>query len=198
MTDSISKSHLHRQINNVLSVMVVGLALYILVWPFLPAANLWWRSHTGAGNGYVYHSKLQKGQKPSARPIPADNRLVIPKMRLDEPINEGKTIAALHTGVWRRPATDTPDKGGNTVIVGHRFTYSGSSVFYSLNTLEAGDPVIVYWQGKEYDYEVMLSEVVPPNAVEIEQHTEKPILTLYTCTPLWTAHDRLVVIAEPL
>jgi LPXTG-site transpeptidase (sortase) family protein len=185
----------HRWANQALSVVVIVLALYILVWPFLPSFQLWWRTHFQAGNGYVYNSKLEKKK---GKPIPKDNRIVLPSLRMNEAINDGPTMATLRKGIWHRPATSSPDKGGNTVLVGHRFTYAGSAVFYNLDKLKPGDKIIVYWQHKEYDYKVQLSEVVSPNASQIEQATNDPILTLYTCTPLWSAHDRLVIIARPL
>lgn len=188
---------LHRRINNLLSVVVVGVALYILLWPFLPAVAFWRHKHLQSGTGYVYQTKLAP-KTVAAKPIPEDNRLVIPALRMDEAINDGPTIATLRKGIWHRPASSSPDKGGNTVLVGHRFTYAGSAVFYNLDKVQAGDQVIVYWQHKEYDYKVAVSEVVPPNDLEIEQPTTDPILTIYTCTPLWSAHDRLVLIARPL
>ena len=35
--------------------------------------------------------------------------------------------------------------------------------------------------------------VVDPTQIEIEAPTDDPILTLYTCTPVWTAAQRLIV-----
>lgn len=176
---------------------MVALALYMLLWPFLPAINLWWQRHTQASDGFVYQSKLIK-KSAASKPIPKENRLVIPTLRMDEAINEGSTAATLSKGIWRRPASSTPNHGRNTVLVGHRFTYSGQAVFYNLNKLRSGDKIILYWQGKEYDYSVMESRVVAANALEIEYPTEAQTLTLYTCTPLWSAKDRLVITARPI
>lgn len=186
----------HRQFNNYLSILVIALALYIIIWPFLPAINLWWQRHTQPAGGYVYPTRLVK--KSAVKSIPQDNRIVIPSLRMDEAINEGATAAALSKGIWHRPATGNPAQGSNTVLIGHRFTYSGQAVFYNLDKVHANDKIIVYWQGKEYDYNVIESRVVPAGAIEIEYPTEAPTLTLYTCTPLWTAKDRLVITARPL
>jgi LPXTG-site transpeptidase (sortase) family protein len=41
------------------------------------------------------------------------------------------------------------------------------------------------------------SKIVDPSAVEIEAPTTQKQLTLYTCTPIWTAKERLVIIAKP-
>jgi len=131
-------------------------------------------------------------------PAPADmqNRLIIPAMLLDQPINEGKDMSALKNGPWRLPQTSTPSKGSNTVIVGHRFTYSNPhGAFYHLDKVRAGDEIGIYWQNKKYLYRVAKSEVVPANRISVEAPTGKAQLTLYTCAPLWWPKDRLVVTA---
>jgi len=56
--------------------------------------------------------------------------------------------------------------------------------------------VLVYWQGKEYVYRVYEITEVLPNQVEIEYSTKDSILTLYTCSPLWTSEKRLVIKAK--
>ena len=105
--------------------------------------------------------------------------------------------AVLARGIWRWPAGSTPDKGGNTVLVGHRFTYTNpKGVFYALNDVSVGDTIGVVWQGKAYVYVVSATEVVPPSDVRILDPTTIPTLTLYTCTPIWWPKDRLVVIAH--
>lgn len=84
------------------------------------------------------------------------------------------------------------------MLVGHRFTYDGNGVFYHLDKLKVGDQLAVFWEGKKYQYTVTETKVVPATATEVEDQTQDPQLTLYTCTPLWSAKDRLVVIAKPL
>lgn len=128
--------------------------------------------------------------------IPKDNTLVIPALNMQEIIQEGPTEATLMKGVWHRPHTSDPSKGSNTVIAGHRFTYRGAAVFYNLDKVKVGDQIVMYWSGKKYQYEVSRTYIVPPTATEIEQPTDEPILTLYTCTPLWTSKSRLVVEAK--
>jgi sortase A len=59
-----------------------------------------------------------------------------------------------------------------------------------------GEPVIVYWQGKEYDYRISGREVVDPNRVEILNNTATPRLTIFTCTPLYSTKQRLVLYGE--
>jgi LPXTG-site transpeptidase (sortase) family protein len=61
-----------------------------------------------------------------------------------------------------------------------------------------GQKLALFWEGKEYLYEVTETKVVEATAVEIEAPTKDKQLTIYTCTPIWTAKQRLVVIALPV
>lgn len=181
-----------RIFNDILSVVVICLGLYLILTPLLPQFTYWINKKTGK----VSNTMPYADNKPDSKPIPQDNRLVIPQMGLDVSINEGKYADTLKKGVWRRPLTSTPDKGGNTVIAGHRFTYNDPAVFYHLDKMKVDDKFAIFWQGKEYLYQVAEVKTVEPHQVEIEQNTDDPILTLYTCTPMWTSKQRLVVISK--
>lgn len=184
-----------RRFNHVLSLIVVALSLYIIIFPFIPQLTFWWQGMFSSDSGFIYQSQLDISEDENKKPIPDDNRLVIPRLRMDEPVNEGETTAVLSRGVWRRPNVATPSEPNNTVLVGHRFTYDGQAVFYHLDKLKIDDPIVVYWEGREYAYQVGEIKVVPATAVEIEAPSDDPKLTLYTCTPLWSAKDRLVIVA---
>lgn len=188
----------HRRINAGLTIVTVFLGLYIALAPFLPVLELWVSKLIDSTDGYVYQSSLADSANiDNASHLvapPEENTLLIPSIQLDELILEGGNISVIEDGsVWLRPRTSTPDKGGNTVIVGHRWSYSDPATFYHLNKMEVGERFAVFWDDEEYIYEVFDISVVPPTALEIEAQTDQPILTLYTCTPLWTASDRLVV-----
>lgn len=151
-------------------------------------------------NATYYVSGITGNNKLSSTTVetePQDNRLMIEKIGVNVPINEGNDLSALNNGSWRRPNTSTPSDGGNTVIVGHRFTYTGNDIFYHLDKVSLGDNIRVWWQGKSFDYTVRTVEEVEPTAIEIEAPTENEQLTLYTCTPLWSAKNRLVIVATP-
>lgn len=118
-------------------------------------------------------------------------------MAFDEEIHEGAYATTLRQGLWRRPNSSTPDKGSNTVIVGHRLTYSNpKGTLYNLDKVKMGDLIGLWWHGKRYVYTVTEAKVVHANEISVEAATEKPRLTIYTCTPLWLPKDRLVVIGE--
>jgi LPXTG-site transpeptidase (sortase) family protein len=133
-----------------------------------------------------------------ATPIPGPSRLSVSSIQINGgQIFEGDTEDTLSKGIWHRPASSTPDKGGNTVLAAHRFQFlSGNDTFYNLDKVAAGDPIELIWNGKKYLYQVTSSSVVTSRAVSIEDNTAEPILTLYTCTPLWTSQNRLVVVAK--
>lgn len=184
----------HDRINTVLIVCVFLLGVYILVIPFWPVISLWWQQRFAADvPAYV---EAVKDPTKTTGDIPQDNRLVIPQLFIDAPIQEGKTIAAAAKGPWHKPQSSTPDAGGNMVIAGHRFTYRNQSVFYHLDKLAPGDRLAIYWQGTAYHYIVTTTKVVKATETSIEAPTGDNRLTLYTCTPLWSAKDRLVVTAK--
>jgi sortase A len=185
-----------RRFNNFLTILVIGLGLYMILMPLWPQLAFWIKEKTGQTENNIVYSESPDPDDKKSKPIPKENKLVIPQMGLDATVNEGRYASTLQKGLWHRPLTSTPDKGGNTVIVGHRFTYRGPAIFYHLDKLKAGDEFALLWNGKRYNYKVRETRVVEPTAVEIENNTDNPILTLYTCTPMWTAKQRLVVISD--
>ena len=187
-----------RWFNHGLTWVVGILALYIIVSPFLPQF-MWWLRHDSPIHTVVPGTKKvsDPAKMPAETPITGE-QLIIPALGMREDIHGGASVSALRKGVWRLPHSSTPDSGGNTVLVGHRFTYSGQAVFYHLDKVKQGDHISVTWQGKLYNYVVKTIKVVPPTEVSVEANTKEPMLTIYTCTPLLTAKDRLVIQAAPL
>ncbi len=191
-----------RRTNNFLLVLVICTNLYVLAVPFIP--QLLFTINSQGDQRKQLEQKLStpagSSSTPPAADTPQGNRVIIPSMLLDQPIVEGRNMyRALDKGVWRWPDGSTPDKGGNTVILAHRFTYTQpKGVFYFLDKVKTGDNVGMVWNGKTYVYKVTGTRVVKPNQTEILAPTKRPTLTMYTCTPLWLPKDRLVVTAELL
>ncbi len=188
-----------RRFNNIFSIAIVLLGLYISFAPFLPQIAYLFRDKSPEASA-PYAGALAKSIGSTATaPPPQEHRIVIPSIQLNEPIVESKTIAAIKDGgTWRRPNTSTPTQEGNTVIVAHRFYGNNTSTFYHLDKVKVGDKIALYWDNEEVLYEVSETKVVEPDAVSIEAPTSEKRLTLYTCTPLWTAKQRLVVVAHPI
>ncbi len=130
--------------------------------------------------------------------LPNKNWIKIPKMGVDTEILEGKVEEMLWKGVVRMSVGSTPDQGGNTIITAHRYLYRPPDprTFFLLDKLKPGDIITIYWQNKEYKYKVRESKVVDPDQIEILYNTPNAQLTLFSCTPLFTSLQRLVVIAD--
>ena len=172
-----------------LLIIATGIALY----PFLPL----FKYHTGLYEIVV--PKISASVENYAREAVEGNILVIPKIGVKTEIVGGNNAEyAWSKGAWLEPATSTPDKGGNTVFSAHRFRYlpPHEKTFYLLDKLEAGDTFSVYWEGKEYRYIVRDTKVVLPTDVYIIEPTDESIVTLYTCTPIFSTDKRLVVTGE--
>jgi len=183
----------HRRVNDALTVVVILFAVYLMGAPFLPQIK-WWLNPPKPP--VIHHNATTTTSKTvKAPPIPSDNLLIVPRLGMQEVIHDGPTIAELRKGVWLVPHTSQPDKNSNTVIVGHRFTYAGPAVFYFLDKVQVNDQIIIDWHSKEYTYKVTTIREVEPTELSVEAPTTTPELTLYTCTPLWTAKHRLVLIA---
>ncbi len=186
--------------------VITLVSLYLILMPFIPLIPYYFRELTGKN---VYLPQETDGSSESGltserredleNEIPEVNTLEIPTVGIKVPISEGSNDSALDRGAWHRPGTGTPVVGGNMVVTGHRFKYLPPSnlTFYHLDKVVVGDGVVVYWDGKRYDYLVKKIFVVTPDRIEVEASTAEHQLTLYTCTPLWTAKERLVIIAEP-
>lgn len=193
--------NLVKNLNLITSILIVLLAIIILIQPNIP--EIVFELGKNKYEGYVYNSESSINKLGSLSKelsdIPKDNRLVIPNIYVNAPIKEGEDLDILKYGMLRRPNTSNPILGGNTVIIGHRRQYtSGPLTLYNLDKIKVDDIVLVYWEGKEYEYKVFEIFEVDPDRVDIEDNTIDPILTLYTCTPLWTSERRLVVKAKLL
>lgn len=186
-----------RLFNNCLSIVVGILAVYIVVVPFLSEVT-WWVKHDSPIKTVVT-PKPSPAAVPAPQQVVAGDKLFIPRLDMATPIYGGGK-GSLSKGVWRVPHTSTPDKGGNTVLVGHRFRYKDptGAIFYHLDKIQKDDPITVHWQGKVYEYRVTDIQVVPNTQLSVEDNTKEPQLTIYTCTPLWSVTHRLVIIAKPV
>lgn len=172
-------------------LLVAGIAIangYVILTPFVPQVTY---------RVSVALAEPKALDTPEARrEISRDyDHVVIPKLKLDEKIWFGNNEKLVNKGVWHIPHSSTPDKGSNTVLVGHRFSYKDPAVFYHLDKLGMDDRIVVAYQGRLYTYKVNDKRIVAPAEISVEAPTENDMLTLYTCNPLWSTRERLVVTA---
>lgn len=189
-----------KQVNNLLFALIILINSYIIAAPVWPQATYWWQSHHSSRKADLAQLIHQPSNTSAQPPTPVKNGLVIPAMLLNAPTLEGPEsnwFNLLKQGIWRWPDSSTPDKGGNTVFLAHRFSYTGPrGAFYYLDKLKTGDEIGVIWNGKTYNYAVVSSTEVPPTDTAIEDDTADARITLFTCTPLWHPVNRLVVVAK--
>lgn len=176
-------------VNKVLLLAIVLINLYIIVLPFLPQA-------TYVVRGVVSEKKEISTPEQRNQIDRSSDHLVIPRMNLDEKIWVGDNEKLVNKGIWHIPQSSTPDKGSNTVLVGHRFSYKDAAVLYHLDKVRVDDPITVAWGGKLYNYKVSETKIVKPSDVYVEDPTDESILTVYTCHPIWSIKERLVVVAR--
>ncbi len=209
------KGQMRKLLRTSLMTIVVLIALYILIAPLYPLARYHFDNWRGTSEDNVEIQEIisytvnDEGEKEYEVDIEAvqkerddiqGNFIYLPSIDVKMPISEGQTEDALSGGkAWRRPNTSTPDKGGNVVLTGHRFEFlTGTQSFYNLDKLNDGDEILVHWNGQIYAYKKYTDFIVTPEEVSIEAPTAEHRLTLYTCTPIWTATNRLVILAEPI
>jgi sortase A len=140
-------------------------------------------------------------------------RLLIPKIAVDVPViwnatpDHDSQMAAMKKGVaWFniKGANAQPGEIGNTVLSGHSSNDVFDDgdykfVFARLEQLSKGDTIYVNNKGIRYTYVISETRVVKPTQVDaLTAPVDKPVLTLITCTPLGTATNRLLVIAEQI
>lgn len=188
----------YRRANNILLALIIAVNLYVLVAPFSGMALNWWRlNHTNIRQQLTTKVQNEVAEPPATNPKP--NHLIIPDAGIDTDIYDdsfNNRYAALHKGVWRYDKGSTPPQGGNTVLAGHRFTYTNPrAVFYSLDKVHIGSTIAVRWDSKQYIYAVTNTAVVNASDTEIQDPTTDSRLTIFTCTPLLHPTQRLVITA---
>ena len=203
----VIKNNRWRNANRALLLAILLINGYIISAPVLPNIAFWWQTRGGSSenNPQVQLARKIAGEVSGGSSTSAANTkdaLIIPRMVLDTPVVEGpmrSSYANLNKGAWRLPISSTPKEGGNTVIAGHRFSYTGPrGIFYYLDKLKVGDEIGYRKDGVMYRYIVQTIRTVPPTEIAVQQPTKDNRLTLYTCTPLWNPVDRLVIVAKPL
>jgi sortase A len=136
--------------------------------------------------------------------------IIVEKIGADAPIvpnvdasNKAAYDAALRRGVAHALGTSFPGGKGVTYLFAHstdtifnvpRF----NAVFYLLKDMVPGDRIVIFFQGKRFDYIVRETKITDASDVSyFTMKTDKQILVLQTCYPPGTTWKRLLVVAEP-
>ena len=201
------KTRRHRRLIPICIGALVTLVILFLQYNRLIFAPI--MAYMSPGNAPA--SEIETIDPTVTRTISADPKLLIPKLNIDVPVHFGidssTVMSAMNNGVahYRIPGADAfPGQVGNLVITGHSAgdVYSSNPykyIFSGLERLEAGDQIYVNYESVRYTYKVTKKQVIEPtNVAALIIDTDKPILTLVTCTPLGTSRYRLLVFAEQI
>jgi sortase A len=130
-----------------------------------------------------------------APPLPATvGKINIPSVGLEAVVLEGDDARTLRLGVGHIPGTAAPGAPGNVGLAGHRDTF-----FRPLRKIKVGDEIQFSTKAGTFFYRVTSLRVVPPDAIEVLDSTQRPTLTLVTCYPFYyigAAPKRFIVHAE--
>ena len=206
-TDSAKKSRRRKRFIPVFAGVAVVLLILFLQYNRLIFAPI--MAYVSPGNAPA--SEIEAIDPTITQAVSAEPRLIIPKLNIDVPINFdipiSDVMSAMNHGVAHyriAGASAFPGEIGNFVITGHSAgdVYSSNPykyIFSGLERLEDGDLIYVNYKSVRYTYRVIRKEVVEPsNVAALVENTDKPLITLVTCTPLGTSRYRLLVTGEQI
>ena len=122
--------------------------------------------------------------------LPA-TRIKIPKIGVEQVVLTGVGPEVLKNGPGHYSGTALPGQRGNVGVAGHRVTYTHP--FNRLDELVPGDIIVLETLDNIYEYSVAWSKTLSPDDVSALMPTEDARLTLTTCTPKYSAKQRLDV-----
>jgi len=200
-----SNAKKNKALSILLELLAFGIIVYLAAAPFYPMLkyNLTFEKNQPRRwqTPQIVRQETTEAvdELPAAEIADSPNRLIITKIGVNAPIVESNNDTyGLSRGAWRVPDGSTPKQGGNTIITGHRFKYlpPNNVTFYLFDRLERGDIVSVLWNEEYFYYRIKETKVVPATDVSILDQTDESILTLFTCDPIWSTKNRLVIVSE--
>ncbi|HVF69462.1 MAG TPA: sortase [Xanthomonadales bacterium] len=167
---------------------------------------------TPASKGEPGFAEILSGSKDQII-IPSDTSfsITIPKIGASakvfpnvDPANSNEFVPVLQHGIAHAKGSVFPGFAGNVYLFAHSTDAwwnvgRYNAVFYLLKNLTKGDPVVVFFENKRFDY--VVDEVLVMDAKDLS-HIARPQvgeqkLVLQTCWPPGTTWKRLVVTANP-
>lgn len=154
-------------------------------------------------------SELLGGKSENIQPVSTDFGIVIEKINANakiiadvDPGNEKEYMKALSLGIAHAKGTSYPGENGNIYLFSHSVNAPWevvryNAVFYLLGKMSVGDRIILFYQGKRFDYIVFDKTIAKATDTNfLIQDYDQSVLTLQTCDPPGTTINRLVVRAR--
>jgi len=126
-----------------------------------------------------------------AEPLTEVGSISIPKIGLDSAMFEGIRLTTLNHGPGHWPGSAAPGQVGNVVVAGHRTSHGAQ--FRHLDQLVPGDVVTFTTPDGVFDYTVVETDIVGPDALWIIDPSDTPTATLFACHPPGSTRQRIVV-----
>lgn len=202
------------------TLIIFGAMFLILAYGPVVRDELWYRLKELKHQTYALYAKDGVEDSVFARyissdtvalvPVNKDFSVVIEKLGVSAPIvadvsitDEKAYFAALKDGVAHASTSPYPSEDpGNVYLFAHsavNFWELGkyAKVFNLLRKLDVGDDIHVFYDNKDYRYQVVNKEVYDGwNTYPITRTVIEPTLTLQTCDPPGTTINRLVVTSK--
>jgi sortase A len=124
-------------------------------------------------------------------------QLSIPRIELDVMVVPGVEESDIKHAVGWMTSTGFPGEEGNVVLAGHR-SHTYGKFFHRLGEMEIGDQMSLDTHFGHFTYQIVEIKVVEPTDLSVLEQTDRSLLTLITCEPLYSNDYRLIVIAEEL
>lgn len=125
-------------------------------------------------------------------------RINIPKINVKLPIYHGTSDEVLANGIGHLQTSSLPIGGENTraILSGHR-GMAEADMFTRLDELIVGDLIFIEVLDEKLAYSITDIQVILPEETEtLDIVAGEDILTLVTCTPIYTNTHRLIVNAK--
>ncbi len=127
-----------------------------------------------------------------------NTKVIVNSIEVEGSIYEGVDSNTMNKGFWHFPTSSLPGQKGNVVVIGHRYAKlpPNRDTFFNLDKVKVGDSIEVVQNNNRFTYIVTDTIVVEKNDTSILQDYSDYRITLITCTPLWTANQRLVIVGK--
>ena len=121
---------------------------------------------------------IENWRPPTAAKGTVVARFEAPTVNLSANVLEGSSDDVLAKAAGHIEGTAQPGEAGNVGIAGHRDT-----TFRAVRNLKVGDPLLLKTKKGVFDYRIVSTQIVTPDAVWVLKPTDRPVLTLVTCYP---------------